>query len=232
MSPLILSLAVLTTTLAADNSVRLNPPLQKYIATRSAEFDLIPADRKDQLNQLAHYVHSRLQSKQPARLTFICTHNSRRSHLAQIWAQTAAAHFGLPNVETFSGGTEATAFNRRAIDALRRAGFDISSPEPGPKDNPHFQVRFAVNASPLECFSKLYNEPPNPKTNFCAILTCSQADKSCPLVEGASFRIAIPYDDPKTFDDTPDESRKYDDRCQQIAREMLYLFSQVQNRPG
>jgi protein-tyrosine-phosphatase len=204
----------------------MNPSLEKFIAARTTEFDLIPAERKEHLNQIALYVHSRLKSNHPARLTFICTHNSRRSHLAQIWAKTAATHFGLPNVETFSGGTEATAFNRRAIDAVRRAGFDISSPA-DTSSNPHYQVRFADTAPPLECFSKVYNEAPNPKTDFCAVMTCSQADKSCPIVAGASLRIAIPYDDPKAFDDTPDETSKYDERSQQIAREMLYLFSKT-----
>jgi len=245
MPPLIASIAVLTTALAADNTVRPNPSLEKYIESRAAEFDLIPEDRKEQLTQIALYVRGRLNSNQPAKLTFICTHNSRRSHLAQIWAKTAAAHFDVPNIETFSGGTEATAFNPRAIAALRRAGFEISSPEPTAninpaknnpakinpaKDNPRYQVRFADSASPLECFSKVYNEPPNPKSDFCAIMTCSQADQSCPIVTGASLRIAIPYDDPKAFDNTPEETLKYDERSQQIAREMLYLFSTAKTR--
>jgi len=231
MSPLVLSVAALTTVFGADNAVHLNPSLQKYVQARAAEFDLIPEKRKEQLNQIAIYVGSRIKSGQPARLTFICTHNSRRSHLGQIWAKTAAAHFALSGVETFYGGTEATAFNPRAIDALRRAGFAISSPQPVSNSNPHYLVRFHDNAPPMECFSKVYHEDPNPKSDFCAVMTCSQADASCPIVTGASLRLAIPYDDPKAFDETPDEASKYDERCQQIAREMLYLFSNVRERP-
>jgi len=230
MSPLITSLAVLTTVLAVDDTSPLNPSLQKYVAARATEFDQIPAERKTQLAQLANYVDSRLKSQQPARLTFICTHNSRRSHLAQIWAKTAATHFGLPGVETFSGGTEVSAFNPWAIAALRRAGFDISDPQPPPTSNPHYHVRYQSNAPPLECFSKVYNDAANPQRDFCAVMVCSTADKACPLVEGASLRIAIPYDDPKAFDDTPAETQKYDERSQQIAREMLYLFANVKDR--
>ena len=226
MSSLLLPFALLTTALGAD-TVPLNLPLEKYLAARAAEFNLIPPERKQQLTQIALYVRSRLNSQQPARLTFICTHNSRRSHLAQIWAQTAATHFGLPGIETFSGGTEATAFNHRAIAALQRAGFEIPAPQSDHKTNPRYQVRFADTAPAIECFSKVYNDPPNPKTDFCAVLVCSQADQSCPIVAGASLRLAIPYDDPKAFDDTPHELAKYDDRCQQIAREMLYLFSKA-----
>jgi len=230
MSPLITSLAFLTNVLAADNTAHLNPSLQKYVAARTAEFDLIPPERKDQLNHIANYVQSRLNSQQPAQLTFVCTHNSRRSFLTQIWAKVAATHYGLLDVETFSGGTEVSAFNPRAIAALRRAGFDISQPQsnpsqPDPTSNPHYHVRYQSDAPPLECFSKTYSDPANPKSDFCAVMVCSTADQACPLVAGASLRLAIPYDDPKAIDDTPAEVQKYDERCQQIAREMLYLFS-------
>ncbi|MCK4776283.1 MAG: protein-tyrosine-phosphatase, partial [Candidatus Krumholzibacteria bacterium] len=63
--------------------------------------------------------------------------------------------------------------------------------------------------------------------DFCAVMTCSQADKNCPVVVGASMRVAIPYDDPKAFDGTDQEAANYDERCRQISREMLYLFSAV-----
>ena len=39
-----------------------------------------------------------------------------------------------------------------------------------------------------------------------------------------------PYDDPKAFDDTPAEAEKYDERSQQIAREMLYIFSKAKEQ--
>jgi arsenate reductase len=221
----IVFISAFTCVLGADNPVPLNPPLQKYVEARAAEFDRIPQDRKEQLAQIAGYVCNRIKSNQPAQLTFICTHNSRRSHLAQIWAHTAAIHFGLTDVQTFSGGTAATAFNPRAVAALRRAGFEIANPEPSATSNPRYQVRCDSAASPLECFSKVYSESPNPERDFCAVMVCSQADEACPLVSGASLRLAIPYDDPKAFDDTPAESEKYDERSQQIAREMLYLFS-------
>jgi len=36
-------------------------------------------------------------------------------------------------------------------------------------------------------------------------------------------RFALPYDDPKQSDGTPTEVKTYDERCRQIAREMLYM---------
>ena len=58
-------------------------------------------------------------------------------------------------------------------------------------------------------------------------MTCSQADKSCPFVTGSETRIAIHYDDPKIADNTPEEKALYDERTEQIGREMFYVISQV-----
>jgi protein-tyrosine-phosphatase len=203
----------------------LNPAIAAYVRDRVAEIDQIPAERQKQLETIAAYVRGRIAAGQPARLTFICTHNSRRSHLCQIWAQTAAAYYGVP-VETFSGGTAATAFNPRAVATLKRVGFDIS--DPGADSNPRYQVRFRSDGAAMECFSKVYHDAPNPQNGFCAVMTCTEADKCCPAVAGAALRIVIPYDDPKVADNTANEAAQYDQRCAQIAREMLLVFSRVE----
>ena len=52
--------------------------------------------------------------------------------MAAIWARVAAYRAGFTEVETYSGGTEITAFNPRAVAALRRAGFRVEGdPETG-----------------------------------------------------------------------------------------------------
>jgi protein-tyrosine-phosphatase len=203
----------------------LYPELSATVAGAEKGFSQIPAARRSKLEGISDHVAEKIASGAPARLTFICTHNSRRSHMAQIWAQTAAHHYGVPGVETFSGGTEATAFNPRAVAALERAGFRIETDAQG--SNPVYQVFFNADDEPMHAFSKVYDEPPNPRDGFCAVMTCSQADKACPLVLGAEERIAIPYEDPKASDGTDTETTAYDERCRQIAREMLYLFSRV-----
>jgi hypothetical protein len=58
-------------------------------------------------------------------------------------------------------------------------------------------------------------------------MTCSVADKSCPIVKGAVARYAIHYVDPKLCDDTPTETTAYNERCHEIAREMFYIMSEV-----
>lgn len=58
-------------------------------------------------------------------------------------------------------------------------------------------------------------------------MTCSQADGGCPFISGAEKRIAITYDDPKAFDNTDQQTEKYNERSLQIATEMFYVFSQI-----
>jgi protein-tyrosine-phosphatase len=208
-----------------SQSKDLNPPIAAYIKARVAEFDQIPADRKAELRKLALYIRSQLAAKQEPKLVFICTHNSRRSHLAQIWAQTAAQYYGVAPVRTYSGGLQATAFNPRAVAALQRAGFDIQKTSEG--DNPVYQVRFGPSVEPMTAFSKVYDQDPNPKSDFAAVMTCANADKNCPVVNGASLRVPTHYEDPKDADGTPQETQVYDERTRQISREVLYAFSQV-----
>lgn len=202
------------------------PGVQTYVTQRITEFEEISDARKSQLRKIAAYVGARAQAGQSAKLTFICTHNSRRSHMAQIWAAVAAAYYQIVGVDTYSGGTEATAFNPRSVATMERAGLQVTKAVDG--KNPRYEVRFQQAGTPLICFSKVYAAAPNPQTDYCAVMTCSEADAGCPIVVGASLRVATPYEDPKVADDTPDEAPRYDARCRQICREMFYLFSQVE----
>jgi protein-tyrosine-phosphatase len=199
------------------------PRLDSYVSRRVSEFDGIPTERRALLEKLARYVDGCKTKSEGAKLVFICTHNSRRSHMSQIWAQAAAHYNNVANVKTFSGGTEATAFHVNAVAAMRRAGFVIEEESPG--YNPTYSVRFNDDLPPMRAFSKVFGEPPNPTLDFGAVMTCSQADEACPTVAGASFRIAVPYEDPKDLDGTGREAQTYDERCRQISREMLWTFS-------
>lgn len=199
--------------------------LRSFITDRVSEFDQIPEERKTQLADLAAFVQSRAKANEPVKLTFICTHNSRRSHMAQIWASVAAAHYGIEKVETFSGGTEATEFNKNAVAALGRSGLKIE--KSSDEENPHYMVTYSDQAKPLDCFSKVFDQQPNPTTDFGAVMVCSSADKACPNVSGADQRYAIPFVDPKISDGTDQQDATYDERNRQIAREMLFVMSQA-----
>lgn len=198
--------------------------LQATIDELKQEFDAIPSGRNKLLTEVADFIREELDKSGEVKLNFICTHNSRRSHLAQIWAQTAAAHYGIDGVKTYSGGTEATAFNPRAVAAIKRAGFDVINPG---GENPKYRIFFDEDANAMVCFSKTFDDPANPTKDFAAIMTCSDADTNCPFVPGAKFRKPVTYRDPKESDGTDKQNEIYDERCRQIGREMLYMMSLV-----
>jgi arsenate reductase len=202
------------------------PALQSYLRARASEFDTIPDERIAVLTTVAEYIRERFSRSEPVKLNFICTHNSRRSQHAQVWARVTAEYYGLSGVETYSGGTEATAFNLRAVAALQRCGLRIVTDDPSAA-NPRYLVFTSDTSTPQECFSKVYDAPPNPTQGYCAVMTCSQADEACPLVMGCDLRVPIRYEDPKVADDTEFEVPRYDERSAQICCEMLYTMSLV-----
>jgi arsenate reductase (thioredoxin) len=209
----------------AANETELTEPLRTSARRASQEADRVAQERKQTLEKAARFIRERLEAGKPAQLMFVCTHNSRRSHLSQIWAQTAAAYYGVANIQTASGGTEATACNIRTVKVLRRAGFSIADSTGGA--NPVYIAQITEAGPALRLFSKVYTHRDNPQTDFAALMCCDQADEACPVVKGASARFAIHYKDPKVSDSTDTESAAYDERSQQIAREMFYMMSQV-----
>jgi arsenate reductase len=199
------------------------PNLIKAIASFSSQS--ISDERKEVLLSLVDYIQEKVNAGESIRLNFICTHNSRRSHLSQIWAQAMAYHVGLKNVSCYSGGTEATAIFTKVLETLTMQGFQVL--KLSENDNPVVAVKFAANENPIICFSKTYDHPFNPSTQFGAVMTCNNADVGCPIVLGAEARFSIKYDDPKAYDGTPLQTEKYAERSLDIAREMLWVFSQV-----
>ncbi len=198
---------------------KINQTIEAYIQ----HFSSIPQERKEKLTLLSDYIHQKIIQRQTAKLVVICTHNSRRSHIGQLWLAAGASYFDLPNIETFSGGTEATAFNPNTIKALEYVGFKIVTQN---KDtsNPLYMVQWEENQQPHKAFSKRFEDSPNPTHHFAALMVCSEADESCPFVLGCDFRIALPFHDPKSADNTPLETKQYLDCAQQIGTEMLYVL--------
>tara|TARA_R110002049_G_scaffold68305_7_gene177115 strand:- start:10020 stop:10652 length:633 start_codon:yes stop_codon:yes gene_type:complete len=187
----------------------------------------ISNERKQILQSLVDYIQQKANSQDAIRINFICTHNSRRSHLSQVWAQTMAFHFGIKNIYCYSGGTEATALFPMAAETLKDSGFHIAALSHG--ENPIYSIKYADNEPPVIGFSKKFDDGFNPKSGFAAVLTCSQADVGCPFIAGAEKRIPITFEDPKAFDNTPQQAEKYRERSLQIATELLYVFGQIKS---
>ena len=201
----------------------MNLKIREIIAQLSTE--RISEERKRILQPLIEFISSKLYKNEEVRLNFICTHNSRRSHLSQIWAQTMAFYYQIENVFCYSGGTEATAMFPKVVETLANQGFEIL--KLSVTENPVYAVKFAENEHAVICFSKKYDDDFNPKSEFAAILTCDSADENCPIVYGAEARIPIKYEDPKKSDGMPEMDETYFNRSLEIATEMKFIFENI-----
>lgn len=201
----------------------MNLKIREIIAQLSTE--RISEERKIILQPLIEFISSKISKNEEVILNFICTHNSRRSHLSQIWAQTMAYYYQIENVFCYSGGTEATAMFPKVAETLTNQGFEIL--KLSETENPVYAVKFAENEHAVICFSKKYDDDFNPMSTFAAILTCDSADENCPIVYGAEARIPIKYEDPKKSDGTPEMNETYFNRSLEIATEMKFVFENL-----
>ena len=192
---------------------------------KSLDTQKINKERKEALQTLIDFIQNKVASNLPVRINFICTHNSRRSHLSQVWAQTMANYFNIKNVFCYSGGTEATALFPMVAETLKNQGFEIL--KLSDTSNSVYAIKYAENEHPVIGFSKKLDDDFNPKSAFAAIMTCDSANEACPFVPGAEKRIPIMFEDPKAFDNTPQQAEKYNERSLQIATELFYVFSQI-----
>lgn len=205
------------------NSTLLYSPLQEKLTEIIAVE--ISEERKKLLQPLIDYLKNNGQNQ--AKLNFICTHNSRRSQMAQVWAQLFSSLFDV-DVLCYSGGTQVDTFHSNAIQTLKKCGFGIKS---GKGKNPVYTLKYSFDLKPVICYSKLYEAPANPQADFAAIMTCSEAEENCPLIPGAAMKISLPYKDPKEFDDDENVLDHYMETSDQIAAEMRFVFKNACGNP-
>lgn len=222
--------ALLAFTLGAQKGEIKNliEPMHAYTKGIIKSLEDLSQERKIVLQPAVDWIWDRLKSGQAANLTFICTANSRRSHLGQVWAQIAATYYELPKVTTYSGGIQVTACNPRTIATFKRAGLEVVGDGNG--ENPLYTIKFSEKCEAIRAYSKLYDATENPQSDFAAMMCCADADEKCPVVKGCVVRVPLHYKDPKSADGTPEEVATYDARSKQIATEMFYLMSQVKQK--
>ncbi len=177
------------------------------------------------LNKLIAHLRQKKQANSGILLNFICTHNSRRSHLAQAWAYAWAKYYQIEQLELYSGGTEATAFHPNSVQALQADGFKIEAQDSS--DNPKYLLQTATTDIGLWMYSKKFDTAENPTNHFVAILVCSDADEACPFVPGCELRIALPFEDPKISDGTDQTAATYLAKSREIALQIGYVLREV-----
>ena len=207
------------------------PTLPDQIKSLLLESDRISNERKDALAFLARTIVHQMKQKGEANVTFVCTHNSRRSQLAQLWLYTATHYFDLNQIQAYSSGTEATAFNPRMVKAVREFGFILEDTGNERGDgNPEYKLKLSSKSQKgIPMFSKKLSHPFNPQDLFIAVMVCTDADENCPYVPGTVARISLPYEDPKAYDNTPNESIAYKKKVREIGREIIYMTGLMKN---
>jgi arsenate reductase len=181
-------------------------------------------DRKKILLKISETVATEYTENNVVNLNFICTHNSRRSQLGQVWAFYAANYFNL-NIDAFSGGTEVTAFYRNTVKTLQAVGFDFKIVEFS-HQNPKYLISYKESTRSIFGFSKRFDDETN-KNPFIAITTCNNADKNCPFIPTAIERFHLPFVDPKFSDGTPEQSATYLKTNEHIAAEIFFIFTEI-----
>ena len=184
-------------------------------------------ERKKLLLKIAETIAKEYAIKKEVRLNFICTHNSRRSQLSQVWAFYAAHYFTL-NIKAFSGGTEITAFYRNTVKTLQKAGFTFQLDDFS-HQNPKYHISFSGTTKSILGFSKLYNDELNTEP-YMVITTCDSADQNCPFIPTATFRFHLPFVDPKHADGSDKQEEIYLNTNRQIAAEMYFIFQEAKKR--
>lgn len=223
---------------ASSKSPKLLPGVEAAVDDILGELDAadiaVSPERRPRIEALAACVRAAIQGDPDnvdggeARLVYVCTHNSRRSQLAQVWMSVAAAHFGVADrIRVFSAGTVATEVNPAVIRVLKTIGFEVSVDATAKKSQPVYHVRYAEDpaARPLVCFSKLVADAMEEAGGSgCLIPVCSDADDSCPVIRDCVCRVGLPYDDPKVADGLPTEDAVYSERSRDIATEALLVM--------
>ena len=203
--------------------LKTNTKMVKYFFETSQKNIVIDDNRKELLLKIANKIVVNYNNND-ININFICTHNSRRSQLGQVWSFFAADYFKLP-INAFSGGTEVTAFHRNTVKTLTEVGFKFDVDEFS-HTNPIYRISFSDDKPSLLGYSKLYNNIEN-KTPYFVLTTCNNADENCPFIPEAIDRFHVPYTDPKHSDDSAIQDETYLKTSRIIAAQMYFLFNEI-----
>jgi len=181
----------------------------------------ISSARREDLDKLAAIITEDLV-KGDSVVKFICTHNSRRSQVAEFMLDVLSREYGL-KITALSAGTEATAFEPRMVNAIKNQGFPLI--EYGNKPNPLYIYR--IKNDDLYYFSKRYDEQLIDYGESIIVTVCGDANENCPVIPGTLKRFHLGYEDPKKSDGSDHESETYKKKVLEIGSEILYLVKAI-----
>ncbi len=115
----------------------------------------------------------------------------------------------------YSAGSKKTDVNQNVMSCLSDIGIKV-------KDN-----KILFEDLIISLYSKTLDEISAKK--FIAIMTCSDAEKSCPSDPRSIKNIKMIYGDPKIFDNTNREREEYSKTSKLIAKEINYIIKKLVN---
>jgi protein-tyrosine-phosphatase/DNA-binding transcriptional ArsR family regulator len=140
------------------------------------------------------------KNERPARVLFVCTHNSARSQMAEGLLRANGGEF----VEVFSAGTEPSHIHPLAIQAMEKLKVDIS------------QQR-----------SKDISEFINQKFDY-VITVCDRAKESCPIFPGAPEQIHWSFPDPSEVEgDEVKKAKAFYDTALGVSQRINFLLMMI-----
>jgi len=197
--------------------------IQLFCLEITSSFKYIPSSRLQLLDGIVLEINEFLNNKKNLNFLFVCTHNSRRSQFANVWAEIAATFYNLNSIKSYSCGTEKSIVSKNTIQTLKDLGIRI---ENHPSIPNAFHAFYGKELF-IDVFSKKYSDPTISKEDTIAIMTCSDADQNCPIIPYAKNRISLNFKDPKRFDNTSSFKMEYQKTGKEIAREIFYIFSKL-----
>jgi thioredoxin type arsenate reductase len=139
----------------------------------------------------------------PARVLFLCTHNSARSQMAEGLMR----HLGGAEVEVFSAGTEPGSVRPEAIEVMRARGIDISGQ-----------------------YSKSVQEYLGQSFDY-VVTVCDRAKESCPIFPGQPEQIHWSFDDPSAVDGPPEARQAaFEQVARGLANRINFLLIAIRRR--
>lgn len=139
----------------------------------------------------------------PARVLFLCTHNSARSQMAE----GILRHLGGDRVEVFSAGSEPTHIHPLAIQAMQDLKIDIS-----------------------QQYSKNMSEFFNQKFDYI-ITVCDRVREACPVFPGDPEHIHWSFPDPVEVEgSTTERERAFRETATQLTTRLNYLLLMIDRK--
>tara|TARA_Y100001949_G_C15986510_1_gene330879 strand:+ start:2001 stop:2567 length:567 start_codon:yes stop_codon:yes gene_type:complete len=167
--------------------------------------------RKKRLDNIASVINENLNKTRS--IVFLCTHNSRRSQICEVWGKVFAEIY-RKKININSAGAFKTVVHSQVYESIVKCGLVVDNK----KEIFFDKKKFKLNSKTIDSLTM---------KNFIAVMTCSNAEKSCPNDPRSIRNIKMFFNDPRIYDETDKMSREYLNTTIYIAEELNYIFKNI-----